>query len=67
MEETTQWKSHKNYHENIRTRLLNNEKILAREKKMGLGSAYIDGFKMATGSHIIIMDADLSHHVNLLA
>lgn len=27
------------------------------------GSAYIHGIKFATGSFIIIMDADLSHHV----
>lgn len=36
--------------------------ILEREKKMGLGSAYNDGFKLTTGNYIIIMDADLSHH-----
>lgn len=34
-----------------------------REKKLGLGSAYIHGIKHATGNFIIIMDADLSHHV----
>lgn len=33
-----------------------------REKKLGLGSAYIHGIKHATGNFIIIMDADLSHH-----
>ena len=36
----------------------------ARPGKMGLGSAYIDGLKRCTGSHIILMDADLSHHVS---
>ena len=34
---------------------------------MGLGSAYVDGFSLSEGSRIIILDADLSHHVNLLA
>ncbi|CAM9707024.1 unnamed protein product [Chrysoparadoxa australica] len=37
-------------------------KILSRPGKMGLGSAYTDGLKKVSGSHIIIMDADLSHH-----
>ena len=34
-----------------------------REKKLGLGTAYIHGMKHATGNYIVIMDADLSHHV----
>ena len=38
-------------------------KILKREGKLGLGSAYIDGLKQATGEFIFLMDADLSHHV----
>lgn len=40
------------------------EKIVLRprEKKLGLGTAYIHGIKHATGNFIIIMDADLSHH-----
>jgi len=33
-----------------------------REKKLGLGTAYIHGLKHAIGEFIIIMDADLSHH-----
>ncbi|XP_014780599.1 dolichol-phosphate mannosyltransferase subunit 1 [Octopus bimaculoides] len=33
-----------------------------REKKLGLGTAYIHGIKFAKGDFIIIMDADLSHH-----
>jgi dolichol-phosphate mannosyltransferase len=37
--------------------------LAPREKKLGLGTAYIHGMKRATGSFIIIMDADLSHHV----
>ena len=34
-----------------------------REKKLGLGTAYIHGMKHATGNFVILMDADLSHHV----
>lgn len=33
-----------------------------REKKLGLGTAYMHGIKHATGDFVIIMDADLSHH-----
>ncbi|KAL0124046.1 hypothetical protein PUN28_006086 [Cardiocondyla obscurior] len=33
-----------------------------REKKLGLGTAYMHGIKYATGNFIVIMDADLSHH-----
>lgn len=33
-----------------------------REKKLGLGTAYVHGIKHAKGDFIIIMDADLSHH-----
>ena len=33
-----------------------------REKKLGLGTAYVHGMKHAKGDFIIIMDADLSHH-----
>ncbi|KDR24245.1 probable dolichol-phosphate mannosyltransferase [Zootermopsis nevadensis] len=40
------------------------EKIVLRprEKKLGLGTAYIHGIKHAIGNFILIMDADLSHH-----
>jgi len=34
-----------------------------RPGKMGLGSAYIDGLTRCTGNFVILMDADLSHHV----
>lgn len=34
-----------------------------REKKLGLGTAYIHGIKHAKGNYVILMDADLSHHV----
>ena len=30
-----------------------------------LGTAYIHGIQHATGNYVIIMDADLSHHVSL--
>ena len=36
-----------------------------RPGKMGLGSAYIDGLSKCSGDFIILMDADLSHHVSL--
>ncbi|KAG6434861.1 hypothetical protein SASPL_106505 [Salvia splendens] len=34
-----------------------------RAKKLGLGTAYIHGLKHATGNFVVIMDADLSHHI----
>jgi dolichol-phosphate mannosyltransferase len=37
-------------------------KILERPGKLGLGSAYIDGLQLCSGSFVILMDADLSHH-----
>ena len=37
--------------------------ILPRAGKLGLGSAYRDGLKQATGDFVFLMDADLSHHV----
>lgn len=42
------------------------DKILLRPRasKLGLGTAYVHGCKNATGNFIIIMDADLSHHVS---
>uniref|UniRef100_A0A4X1UHB8 Dolichol-phosphate mannosyltransferase subunit 1 n=2 Tax=Sus scrofa TaxID=9823 RepID=A0A4X1UHB8_PIG len=45
-------------------KIYGSDKILLRprEKKLGLGTAYIHGMKHATGNYIIIMDADLSHH-----
>lgn len=35
-----------------------------RPSKLGLGTAYVHGMKHASGDFIIIMDADLSHHVS---
>jgi len=45
-------------------KIYSDDKIVLRprEKKLGLGTAYIHGIKHATGNFIIIMDADLSHH-----
>jgi len=43
--------------------------VIRREKKMGLGSAYIEGFKYALKNgydHIITMDADGSHNPEIL-
>ncbi|KAJ4889556.1 Nucleotide-diphospho-sugar transferases superfamily protein [Raphanus sativus] len=37
--------------------------LRARAKKLGLGTAYIHGLKHATGDFVVIMDADLSHHM----
>ncbi|NWV69798.1 DPM1 mannosyltransferase, partial [Malurus elegans] len=44
------------------------EKIYGSDKILFLfssGTAYIHGMKYATGNFIVIMDADLSHHVRL--
>ena len=35
---------------------------MKRPGKLGLGTAYIDGLKKASGNFVIIMDADFSHH-----
>jgi glycosyltransferase involved in cell wall biosynthesis len=37
--------------------------LLSRPGKLGLGTAYVHGLKHATGDFVIVMDADLSHHV----
>lgn len=36
-------------------------KVVHRAGKLGLSSAVIDGFKVASGSILVVMDADLSH------
>ena len=38
-----------------------------RAGKLGLGTAYVHGLKYASGSFVIIMDADFSHHPKFLA
>jgi dolichol-phosphate mannosyltransferase len=40
-----------------------NIQLLRRPSKLGLGTAYRDGAKLARGDFIFIMDADFSHHV----
>ena len=39
--------------------------LLSRPGKLGLGTAYVHGLKHSTGDFVIVMDADLSHHVSL--
>jgi len=39
-----------------------NVRVVKRDKKMGIGSAYKAGFDNAAGSIVITMDADLSHN-----
>ncbi|NWI55390.1 DPM1 mannosyltransferase, partial [Calyptomena viridis] len=48
-------------------KIYGSDKILLRPRarKLGLGTAYIHGMKHATGNFIVIMDADLSHHVRV--
>lgn len=36
--------------------------LKSRTGKLGLGTAYVHGLQFAKGNHIIIMDADFSHH-----
>ncbi|KAK7586220.1 hypothetical protein V9T40_004096 [Parthenolecanium corni] len=45
-------------------KIFGEDKIILRprEKKLGLGTAYMHGLKSSTGNFIILMDADLSHH-----
>lgn len=40
------------------------KQLKPRAGKLGLGTAYVHGLQFATGTHIIIMDADFSHHVS---
>ncbi|KAI4144042.1 MAG: hypothetical protein LQ341_002744 [Variospora aurantia] len=45
-------------------KLYNSSHIVLRPRagKLGLGTAYVHGLKSATGTFVIIMDADFSHH-----
>ena len=47
-------------------RIYGEDKIVlrARAGKLGLGSAYIHGLKSCKGDYVVLMDADLSHHVS---
>lgn len=40
--------------------------LAARAGKLGLGSAYIHGLERCRYDYVVLMDADLSHHVSLL-
>ena len=44
-----------------------NLKLIERPSKLGLGSAYKDGFKATIGKKIVTMDADLSHDPKYIA
>jgi glycosyltransferase involved in cell wall biosynthesis len=39
------------------------QQLRPREAKLGLGTAYVHGLRFATGDFVVVMDADLSHHV----
>ncbi len=41
-------------------------KLLKRSGKLGLGTAYIDGFSQSKGEFVFLMDADFSHHPKFL-
>ena len=41
-------------------------KLLERPGKLGLGSAYKDGYTLCTGDFVFILDADFSHHPKFL-
>lgn len=43
------------------TKKLKNLKLIRRKKKLGLGSAVVEGFKRANGNILGVMDADFSH------
>ena len=40
--------------------------LAARAGKLGLGSAYVHGLERCKNDYIILMDADLSHHVSII-
>lgn len=41
-------------------------KLMVRERRMGLGSAVVEGARIADGDVIVVMDADLQHPPELL-
>ena len=45
---------------------MNGVRVISRERKMGIGSAYRCGFDNAKGRIIVTMDADLSHNPKYL-
>ncbi len=48
-------------------RKYDNVKLIERPAKLGLGSAYRDGFRATLGKKIVTMDADLSHDPKYIA
>ena len=40
--------------------------LAARAGKLGLGSAYIHGLERCQYDYVVLMDADLSHHVSTI-
>lgn len=40
--------------------------VLAFELLLVSGTAYVHGLKHASGNFVVIMDADLSHHVSVM-
>jgi dolichol-phosphate mannosyltransferase len=56
----------KEFYENTLTDGLLRVKLCYRPRKMGLGSAYVHAFQFVTTDHVVIMDADLSHHVRFV-
>ena len=42
-----------------------NKVLRPRPGKLGLGTAYVHGIESSTGNFVIIMDADMSHHVRI--
>ena len=42
-------------------------KLCYRPRKMGLGSAYVHACHFVRAEFVVIMDADLSHHVGLFS
>ena len=47
-------------------RIYGDDKVVlkARAGKLGLGSAYIHGLNYCKYDYVVLMDADLSHHVS---
>ena len=41
-------------------------KLLQRPGKLGLGTAYMDGFDLTSGEYVFLLDADFSHHPKFL-
>ncbi len=48
------------------SRIYNNIKLIKRKKRLGLNSAFIEGYKNSKGKYIVLMDADLQHPPELL-